>query len=57
MRYTDYINLVKPRNPEFAEYVNRKISNSNEIGYDLSLSFGMKEETRVKFGKLFKDMV
>jgi hypothetical protein len=57
MRYTDYINLVKPRNPEFAEYVNRKISNSNEIGYDLSLSFGMKEETKVKFGKLFKDMV
>jgi len=57
MRYTDYLNLVKPRNPEFADYVNRKISDGSEIGYDLSLSFGMREQTRVKFGKLFKDMV
>lgn len=57
MRYTDYLNLVKPRNPEFADYVNRKISDGSELGYDLSLSFGMREQTRVKFGKLFKDMV
>lgn len=28
-----------------------------DIGYDLNLSFGMKESTRVKFGRLFKDMV
>lgn len=56
MRYTDYLNLIKPRNSEFSEYVNRKM-NDGEIGYDLSLSFGMKEVTRTKFGKLFKDMV
>lgn len=56
MRYTDYLNLIKPRNSEFSEYVNRKM-NDGEIGYDLSLSFGMKEVTRNKFGKLFKDMV
>jgi fructose-1-phosphate kinase PfkB-like protein len=52
MRYTDYINLIKPRNSEFSEYVNRKMNNS-DIGYDLSLSFGMNESTRGKFGKLF----
>jgi len=56
MRYTDYLNLIKPRNSEFSEYVNRKMHDS-DIGYDLSLSFGMKESTRTKFGKLFKDMV
>lgn len=29
----------------------------SEIGYDLSLSFGMKDSTRLKFGKVFKEMV
>jgi len=43
MRYTDYLNLVKPRNPEFADYVNRKINDGNELVYDFSLSFGMRE--------------
>lgn len=56
MRYTDYLNLIKPRNSEFCEYVNKKM-NDTEIGYDLSLSFGMKDNTKVKFGKLFRDMV
>lgn len=56
MRYTDYLSLIKPRNSEFSEYVNRKMHDS-DLGYDLSLSFGMKEPTRQKFGKLFKDMV
>ena len=56
MRYTDYLNLIKPRNSEFCEYVNKKM-NDTDIGYDLSLSFGMKDNTKVKFGKLFRDMV
>jgi hypothetical protein len=45
MRYTDYLNLVKPRNPDFSDYVNRRI-NENLVGCDLALSFGMKEVTR-----------
>lgn len=57
MRYTDYLNLIKPRNSEFSEYVNRRMNADSEVGYDLSLSFGMKELTRNKFGKLFRDMV
>jgi hypothetical protein len=56
MRYTDYLNLIKPRNSEFSEYVNKKM-NDTEIGYDLSLSLGMKDNTKTKFGKLFRDMV
>jgi hypothetical protein len=56
MRYTDYLQLIKPRNQDFSEYVNRKMHDS-DIGYDMSLSFGMKDATRVKFGRLFKDMV
>jgi hypothetical protein len=57
MRYTDYLNLIKPRNSEFSEYVNRRMNADSEVGFDLSLSFGMKEVTRNKFGKLFRDMV
>jgi len=45
MRYTDYLSIVKPRNPEFSDYVNRRI-NEDLIGCDSNLSFGMKEITR-----------
>ena len=33
LRYTDYLDLVKPRNPEFSDYVNKKLYDSG-IGYD-----------------------
>lgn len=33
MRYTDYVNLVKPRNHDFSDYVNRKMHES-DIGYN-----------------------
>jgi len=56
MRYTDYLNIIKPRNPEFSDYVNRKMQDG-DVGYDLTLSFGMKEITKGKFGKLFRDLV
>lgn len=55
MRYTDYLSLVKPRNPDFSDYVNRRI-NEGLVGCDSSLSFGMKEITKQRFGKLFIDM-
>ena len=56
MRYTDYLQLIKPRNAEFSEYVNRKMHES-DLGYDMELSFGMKDPTKERFGRLFKDMV
>jgi hypothetical protein len=56
MRYTDYLNLIKPRNAEFSEYVNKRL-NEGDIAHDMSLSFGMKEVTRERFGKVFRDMV
>jgi hypothetical protein len=55
MRYTDYLGLVKPRNPDFSDYVNRRM-NEVLIECDVTESFGMKDITRQRFGKLFQDM-
>jgi hypothetical protein len=44
MRYTDYLNLVKPHNSEFSDYVNKRMHEA-EVGYDFDQSFGMKDET------------
>ena len=33
MRYTDWVSLMKPRAPEFSDYVNKKIQET-EAGYD-----------------------
>ena len=55
--YTDFIDLVKPRNPEFSEYVNRKIRNSS-LGYEYyEEGLGLTQETRLKFSKLFLNMI
>ena len=56
MRYTDYVSLVKPRNSTFSDYVNRKMHES-EIGYNFDSKFGMKDCTRAKFARLFKEMI
>ena len=32
MRYTDFLDLIKPRNPEFSSYVNRRMRES-DCGY------------------------
>jgi len=56
MRYTDYVNLVKPRSHEFSDYVNRKMHDS-EIGFNFDHSFGMKDATKQRFGKLFREMI
>ena len=56
MRYTDYLNLVKPHNSEFSDYVNKRMHEA-EVGYDFDQSFGMKDETKYKFGHLFRDMI
>jgi hypothetical protein len=44
MRYTEYLSIVKPRNPDFSDYVNRRI-NDNLIEIDVTESFGMKDIT------------
>ena len=57
MRYTDYLTLIKPRSPEFADYVSRRMNeDSSEPRGELD-GFGMKPETRQKFSKLFKELV
>ena len=44
--YTDFIDLVKPRNQEFSEYVNRKIRNCS-LGYEFhEEGLGLGLETR-----------
>jgi len=45
MRYTDYLNLVKPHNSEFSDYVNKRMQDA-EVGYDFDQSFGMKDATK-----------
>ena len=42
MRYTDFLDLVKPRNPEFSTYVNRRMRES-EIGYHFEPNLGLSE--------------
>ena len=56
MRYTDFLDLVKPRNPEFSQYVNRKMRES-AIGYSFEANLGLSESTGYKFAQLFNDLV
>lgn len=55
MRYTDYLTLIKPRAPDFADYVSRRMNEDhcNSSNTADEASFGMKDETKHKFGKLF----
>lgn len=48
MRYTDFLDLLKPRNPEFSQYVNRRMRES-EIGYTFEVNLGLTEQTGYKF--------
>jgi len=51
--YTDFMDLVKPRNKEFAEYVNRKLHDC-KLGYEsYNVGLGPSDYTRLKFAKLF----
>ena len=56
MRFTDYVNLVKPRSEPFSDYVNRRMHES-DIGYNFDSSYGMKDSTKQKFARLFTDMI
>ena len=56
MRYTDFMDLVKPHNPEFSTYVNKKMHDSS-IGYNFEPNLGLSEQTGFKFALLFEDMV
>ena len=56
MRYTDFMDLVKPHNPEFAQYVNKKMHESS-IGYTFEPNLGLSEQTGYKFALLFDDMI
>jgi len=56
MRYTDYLDLVKPKNPEFAHYVNKRLHDS-DIGYDFAPNFGLCESSKAKFSKFFEDLI
>ena len=56
MRYTDFLDLVKPRNPEFQTYVNRRMRES-DIGYCFEPNLGLSESTSLKFAQLFEDIV
>ena len=35
MRYTDFMDLVKPHNPEFAQYVNKKMHESFNFSFGI----------------------
>lgn len=51
--YTDFLDLVKPRNKEFSDYVNTRLKDCR-LGYDYFESgLGLSETTRLKFAKLF----
>lgn len=56
MRYTDFMDLVKPHNPEFAQYVNKRMHESS-IGYSFEPNLGLTEQTGYKFALLFDDMI
>ena len=59
MRYTDYLTLIKPRSADFADYVSRRMNEdcaTNEPGGEQD-GFAMKNETKLKFSKLFKELV
>jgi hypothetical protein len=48
MRYTDFLDLIKPRNPEFAQYVNRRMHDSS-VGYSFEPNCGLSNATGSKF--------
>lgn len=48
MRYTDFLDLVKPRNPEFSSYANKRMRES-EVGYSFEPNLGLSEQTGFKF--------
>ena len=56
MRYTDFLDLVKPKNPEFQSYVNRRMRES-DIGCSYEPNLGLTETTGYKFAQLFEDIV
>ena len=57
MRYTDYLTFIKPRSPDFADYVSRRMNEDSSEPQGEQDGFGMKSETRQKFGRLFKELV
>ena len=48
MRYTDFLDLVKPRNPEFSSYVNTRMRETVS-GYSFEPNLGLSEQTGHKF--------
>ena len=53
LMYTDFMDLVKPKNKEFAEYVNKKLHDC-KLGYETyNTGLGLSDYTRLKFSKLF----
>ena len=56
MRYMDFLELVKPRNPEFQSFVNRRMREI-DVGYDYQPNLGMEPETGYKFASLIEDIV
>lgn len=56
MTYVDFMDLVKPRNPEFAQFVNRRMHESS-VGYSFDPNLGLSESTGNKFAQLFDDLI
>ena len=56
MRYTDFLELVKPRKPGFQNFVNRRMREC-DVGYNLDPNMGLTEATGQKFGQLFDDII
>jgi hypothetical protein len=50
------MDLVKPKNKEFAEYVNKKLHDC-KLGYEsYNVGLGLSDYTRLKFAKLLQDL-
>lgn len=50
MRYTDFAALMKPRNHEFSDYVNKRIHDSMASPNEFEESLGMRQDaTRQRF--------
>ena len=56
MRYMDFLELVKPRNPEFQSFVNRRMREV-DVGYEYLPNLGLEPETGYKFASLIEDIV
>lgn len=52
----DFLELVKPRSPEFQSYVNRRMREV-DIGYSYQPNLGLDPETAYKFANLIEDVV